>query len=83
MKIIFLAASIAALTGCGSVAPVVALDTENFMVGSHGVLGNGSSAEERAKALQAATDFCRAKSKMLQVGQDRISRSVLRSRAVG
>ena len=67
MRIIFLAAAIAVLAGCGSVAPVVALDADNFMVGSHGVLGNGSAAEERAKAVQAATEFCRAKSKMLQV----------------
>ena len=67
MKIILLAAAIAVLAGCGSVAPVVALDADNFMVGSHGVLGNGSAAEERSKAVQAATEFCRAKSKTLQV----------------
>ncbi len=48
-------------------APVVALDSENYMVGSHGVLGNGSAAEERAKAVQAATDFCKAKSRAVQV----------------
>lgn len=47
-----------ALLGCGSVAPVVALDKDTFMVGSHGVLGNGSSAAERAKAVQAAQEFC-------------------------
>ena len=55
------------LVACGSVAPVVALDAETFMVGSHGVLGNGSSAAERAKAVQAAQDFCAGKSKKAEV----------------
>ena len=53
--------------GCGSVAPVVALDAETYMVGSHGVLGNGSAAAERAKAVQAAQEFCAAKSKTAEV----------------
>ena len=55
------------VTGCGSVSPVVALDVDNYMVGSHGVVGNGSSAAERAKAVQAATDFCASKSKNIRV----------------
>ena len=55
------------LVACGSVAPVVALDAETFMVGSHGVLGNGSSAAERAKAVQAAQDFCAGKSKKAEI----------------
>ena len=67
MRIVFLAATLMLLSGCGSVAPVVALDSENYMVGSHGVLGNGSAAEGRAKAVQAATDFCKAKSRAVQV----------------
>ena len=57
------------IAGCGSVAPIVALDSEIYMVGSHGVLGNGSAAEERAKAVQAATEFCGSKSKTVQVVQ--------------
>lgn len=55
------------LLGCGSVAPVVALDSETFMVGSHGVLGNGSAAAERAKAVQAAQEFCVSKAKRAEV----------------
>ena len=55
------------LLGCGSVAPVVALDAETFMVGSHGVLGNGSAAVERAKAVQAAQEYCSAKSRRAEV----------------
>ena len=55
------------LFGCGSVAPVVALDAETFMVGSHGVLGNGSAAAERAKAVQAAQEYCFAKSRRAEV----------------
>jgi hypothetical protein len=55
------------VSGCGAVAPVVALDAETFMVGSHGVLGNGSAAAERAKALQAAQEFCNAKSMRAEV----------------
>lgn len=56
-----------ALLGCGSVAPVVALDAETFMVGSHGVLGNGSAAAERSKAVQAAQEFCANKGKRAEV----------------
>ena len=67
MRIVFLAAALMLLSGCGTVAPVVALGGENYMVGSHGVLGNGSSAEERAKAVLAATDYCKAKSREVKV----------------
>ena len=56
-----------ALLGCGSVAPVVALDAETFMVGSHGVLGNGSAAAERSKAVQGAQEFCANKGKRAEV----------------
>ena len=63
----FAVAACIALLGCGSVAPVVALDAETFMVGSHGVLGNGSAAAERAKAVQAAQGFCASKSKRAEV----------------
>ena len=66
-SIAFAVAAFAVLTGCGSVAPVVALDAETFMVGSHGVLGNGSAAAERAKAVQAAQEFCASKSKRAEV----------------
>ena len=55
------------MTGCGSVAPVVALDNDTYMVGSQGVLGNGSAAAERAKAVQAATEFCANKSMNVKV----------------
>lgn len=67
MRIVFLASALMLLSGCGTVAPVVALGAENYMVGSHGVLGNGSAAEERAKAVLAATDFCKAKSRAVHV----------------
>jgi len=56
-----------ALPGCGSVAPVVALDAETYMVGSHGVLGNGSSAAERSKAVQAAQEFCASRGKRAEI----------------
>lgn len=69
MRIVIFSLALALLGGCGSVAPVVALDSDIYMVGSHGVLGNGSAAAERAKAVQAATEFCNAKSKSLQVVQ--------------
>ena len=57
------------LVGCGSVAPIVALDAETYMAGSHGVLGNGSAAMERSKAVQAAQEFCARKSKRADVVQ--------------
>jgi hypothetical protein len=50
------------VAGCGSISPVVSLDKDTYMIGSHGVLGNGSSAAERAKAVQAAAEFCANKS---------------------
>jgi hypothetical protein len=59
--------SLLLVAGCGAVAPVVALDNDTYMVGSHGVLGNGSSAAERAKAVQAATEFCANKSMSVKV----------------
>ena len=66
-RLAYAAAAISALVACGSVAPVVALDAETFMVGSHGVLGNGSAAAERAKAVRAAQEFCASKSKRAEV----------------
>jgi hypothetical protein len=66
MKFIFLLIPIF-ITACGSVSPIVSIDQETYMVGSHGVLGNGSSAAEKAKGIQAATEFCSAKSKTVQV----------------
>ena len=66
-SIAFAVATSVVLVGCGSVAPVVALDAETFMVGSHGVLGNGSAAAERSKAVQAAQEFCAGKSKRAEV----------------
>lgn len=66
---ILVSLALLAVTGCGSVSSVVALDAENYMVGSHGVLGNGSAAAERAKAVQAATEFCESKAKAVQVVQ--------------
>lgn len=67
MKAVLFAGMVAVLAGCGAVAPIVALDSENYMAGSHGVLGNGSSSEERAKAVQSATNFCGAKGKAVHV----------------
>ena len=61
--------SLLLVAGCGSVAPVVALDNDTYMVGSHGVIGNGSSSAERAKAVQVATEFCSKKSMGVKVVQ--------------
>ena len=57
------------LVGCGSVSQVVPIDPETYMVGSHGVLGNGSSAAEKVKAVQAATAYCESKAQTIQVVQ--------------
>jgi hypothetical protein len=39
------------------------------MVASHGVLGNGSAAAEKVKAVKTATAFCEGKSRTVQVIQ--------------
>jgi hypothetical protein len=67
LKRLFAFGSALLIAGCGSVSPIVALDSETYMIGSHGVLGNGSSAVERAKAVQAATDFCANKAMSVKV----------------
>ena len=60
---------IVTLVGCGSVSQVVPVDSETYMVASHGVLGNGSSAAEKVKAVQAATAYCESKARAIQVVQ--------------
>ena len=64
-----LALLLVGLVGCGTVLDVVSIDAETYMVGSHGVLGNGSSAAEKAKAIQAASTFCQNQLKTVQVVQ--------------
>ena len=64
-----LALLLVGLVGCGTVSDVVSIDSETYMVGSHGVLGNGSSAAEKAKAIQAASAFCQKQLKVVQVVQ--------------
>ena len=58
---------LAALYGCGNVSQVVQVDSETYMVASHGVPGNGSSAAEKVKAVQAATNYCESRSQTIQV----------------
>lgn len=60
---------VVALLGCGSVSQVVSLDSDTYMVASHGVLGNGSSAAEKVKAVQAATAYCEDKGRAVQVAK--------------
>ena len=57
---------VAFLVGCGSVSPVVLTGQDTFMVESHGVAGNGSSATEKIKAYQAAAAHCSAIGKEFQ-----------------
>lgn len=55
------------LAGCGSVSSVVPMGQEALMVSSYGVLGNGSAAAEKGKALQAANAHCEASGKRMEV----------------
>ena len=55
------------LLGCGSVSEVVRFDSDTYMVASHGVPGNGSSAEEKVKAAQAATAYCEGQRRAVQI----------------
>jgi hypothetical protein len=66
----FRLASIALLisiTACGSVSEVVAINTDTYLVSSHGVVGNGASSSEEVKAMQSASVFCQRKSLTLKV----------------
>lgn len=56
-----------ALTACGTVSEVIAVDADTFLVSSHGVVGNGAASAEEVKAVQSATSFCKHKSSVLQV----------------
>ena len=58
--------SILVIAGCGSISPVVSIGRDTFMVESHGVAGNGTSASEKAKAYQTASNYCTALSKEMQ-----------------
>ena len=55
------------LSGCGSISSVVPMGSEIYMVSSHGVLGNGSSAAEKVKVVQAANAHCDSMTKQLEV----------------
>lgn len=55
------------LSGCGSISTVVPMGSDTYMVSSHGVLGNGSSAAEKVKVVQAANVHCEAMSKQIEV----------------
>ncbi len=57
------------LTACGTVSEVVALNSETYLVSSHGVVGNGAASAEEVKAIQSASSFCRQKSLALKVIQ--------------
>jgi hypothetical protein len=55
------------LGGCGSVSTVVPMGKDIYMVSSHGVLGNGSSAAEKVKVVQAANAHCEGMSRQVEV----------------
>ena len=55
------------LTACGTVSDVVAINSDTYLVSSHGVVGNGSSSAEEVKAVQSANLFCQQKSLILKV----------------
>ena len=55
------------LTACGTVSDVVAINSDTYIVSSHGVVGNGAASAEEVKAVQSAASFCRQKSQLLKV----------------
>lgn len=55
------------LTACGSVSQVVKVDTDTFVISSHGVVGNGAASAEEVKAVQAASEYCKSRSGNLKV----------------
>lgn len=55
------------LASCGTVSEVVAVNSETFIVSSHGVVGNGAASAEEVKAAQAASAFCLRRSRALNV----------------
>ena len=58
---------VAALSACGTVSDVVAINSDTYLVSSHGVVGNGASSAEEVKAMQSANSFCQQKSLLLKV----------------
>ncbi len=55
------------LTACSTVSDVVVLNSDTFLVSSHGVIGNGASSAEEVKAMQSASLFCQKKALTLKV----------------
>lgn len=55
------------LTACGTVSDVVALNSDTYLVSSHGVIGNGASSAEEVKAMQSASLYCQKKALTLTV----------------
>jgi hypothetical protein len=55
------------LTGCGAVSEVIKVDSETYIVSSHGVVGNGAASAEEIKATQAASQYCKGRTGALKV----------------
>jgi hypothetical protein len=54
------------LAGCATATEVVPAGGGTFMVGSSGVIGNGSSAEQVVEALKAANRYCEAQGRSVE-----------------
>ena len=64
-----IALSFMLLAACGSVSQVVAVNSDTYLISSHGVVGNGAASSEEIKAIQSASNFCQQKSLMVKVIQ--------------
>ena len=67
MRALTLAVLTAALSACGSVSPVLPVGHDTYMVESHGVAGNGTSAHHKVRALTAASAYCARQSLHVEV----------------
>ena len=56
----------ALLVGCAGVTDVVPVGQDTFMIASHGVMGWSSAGAQKAKAFQAAAEYCKNLGKELQ-----------------
>ncbi len=61
-----LAITISALFGCATVTHVVPTGPDSYMVATHGTMGGSSAGEQKAKAFDEASAYCRGLGRELE-----------------
>jgi hypothetical protein len=58
--------AITVLAGCAGVTHVVSTGPDSYMVAAHGMIGGSSAGEQKAKAFDEASAYCRGLGKELE-----------------